>query len=144
RRHARSDSQFVQRGVKMPIPLRDPNQPIPTLPNEQGQMPPAGVPPAPQQAPPPPAPAAPRPGRGKGKKQVEEAVAPKNKKKAGAQAGGSGPIARQDSQNWASDVLKGQFETNPWIKALMDPAALDVRNNPNLQPVIEGIKSELQ
>lgn len=71
-------------------------------------------------------------------------AAPKNKKKRNTASSGKEPVARQASQQWATDVLKGQFETNPWINKIMDPANLDVRNNPNLKPVADSIQNELQ
>lgn len=48
----------------------------------------------------------------------------------------------QESKNWALDVLKGKFESNPWLNQMMDPANLDVRNNPNLKPVVDAIQRE--
>ena len=46
------------------------------------------------------------------------------------------------SDKWSTDVTTGQFETNPWLQAMMDPAKLDVRNNPNLQPVVDSVQRE--
>lgn len=99
--------------------------PKPKLPNESQQMQPGSAP--------------------KNKKNATAAAdpntppKPKNKKNAGKE-----PLARQASQQWATDVLKGQFETNPWINQIMDPANLDVRNNPNLKAVADSIQGELQ
>lgn len=101
--------------------------PKPYLPNESKQAPPTGKQPKAQKA----SATAPPPD-------------PKNKKKGGSASSGKEPLARQASQQWATDVLKGQFETNPWINQIMDPANLDVRNNPNLKAVADSIQNELQ
>lgn len=146
---------------------------VPVLPNEQNQMPPVVPPPQPAPAPAPPpgaqagpaAPATQTPAMGKGvtnwAKKAKAGATFKDAKgntwtmgangpemtSSGGKGGGKGgkrPIAEQASMQWANDVLGGNFESNPWIRNLMDPEALDVRNNPNLQAVADSIQGELQ
>lgn len=122
--------------------------PTPVLPNETNQMPPMAPPPVAVTAPPlqtATAPAPQRPRRG-AQAAPAEAAAPKGKKKkkGGTAAGGSGPVAEQASRAWAIDALTGGFQNNPYFQRLMDPAELDVRNNPNLQPVTDALKREMQ
>lgn len=109
--------------------------PTPVIPNEENQMPPR---PRAQQAP------APKPGKKKDRPGLAAHRAKKGLTTTGKASGGTEPIAREQSQQWAINVLRDNMSANPYFQRLMDPGELDVRNNPNLQPVIDNLQREMQ
>lgn len=114
----------------MPNPNKKPK---PVLPNESGQMPAPGA-----TGPKNPA---------RRERRLAKRAANAQKKTATTATDPNRPYVSKgplvdESKNWALDVLKGNFESNPWLNRMMDPANLDVRNNPNLKPVVDAIQRE--